>query len=261
MASTPNNLNLMLGAGQLWFKRNDADIGFAHLGNCTSFEMSFDDTVQKVINRMTSALGTYRKIVSERVGNISITGQEFNPDNIALVTQGTVGALNVTGSTAVGEVLATAAQATLGTSERAFQTAFREISAITIKQSATTLIVDDDYVVLDATLGLIKFLPSGAQWTDGVQIDIDYTYATVSNPTIAGGAVNTIEGELLFVGDPAAGPALDVQVWNFSIEPEGGLEFIGDNFLDWTISGEALDDSTNHPGEPFYRIVDREDYR
>ena len=261
MANTPSNTNLMLGAGVLWFNRFDADIGYAHLGNCTSFELSFEDTVQKVINRMTSALGTYRKIVSERVANVSVTGQEFNPDNIALVASGSVGALAQAGSTAVGEVLATAAQATIGSNQRAFQTAFRNISAITIKQSATTLIAGDDYIVQDATLGLILFLPTGGQWTDGVQIDIDYTYAADTSPTVNAGSVNTIEGSLLFVGDPAAGGAVDILVHKFSIEPEGGLELIGEDFLDWTLSGEALDDSANNPTAPFWQLVDRNDYR
>ncbi len=258
MSITPSNTNLMLGAGQLWFNRADADKGYAHLGNCTSFELSFEDTVQKVINRMTSALGTYRKIVSERVANVSITGQEFNPDNIALVASGSVGALSQAGSTATGEVLATAAQAT---GERAYQTAFRNISAITIKQGASTLIAGDDYTVEDAVLGLITFHTSGGLFVAGTQIDIDYTYAADTSPTVAGGAVNTIEGSLLFVGDPAAGGAMDIKIHRFSVEPEGGLEFIGDDFLDWTLSGEALDDSTNNPNYPFWQLVDRQDYR
>lgn len=262
MANTPSNTNLMLGAGQLWFNRFDADIGYAHLGNCTSFELSFEDTVQKVINRMTSALGTYRKIVSERVANVSITGQEFNPDNLALVASGSVGALAQAGSTAVGEVLATAAQASIPTGgQRAFQTAFRNISAITIKQGATTLVAADDYVVEDAVLGLIRFNEAGTLYANGTQIDIDYTYAADTSPTVAGGSVNTIEGSLIFVGDPAAGGAMDILIHRFSVEPEGGLEFIGDDFLDWTLSGEALDDSTNNPNYPFWQLVDRQDYR
>lgn len=258
MAITPSNRNLMLGAGQIWFNRNDVDTGYAHLGNCTSFELSFEDQVTKVVNRMTSALGTYRRIVQERVGNVSITGQEFNPDNIALVTSGTVGALAQSSSTVTGEVLATAAQAA---GERAFQTAFRNISSVVITQGTTTLTVDDDYTIEDATLGLITFHTAGSNFTPGTQIDIDYSYAADTSATVAGGSVNTIEGALLFVGDPAAGPAVDIKIHVFSVEPQGALELIGDGFLDWQITGEALDDSANHPNDPFWKLIDRNDYR
>jgi hypothetical protein len=255
---TPSNLNLMLGAGQLWFNRTDADTGYAHLGNCTSFELSFDDTIQKVINRMTNALGTYRRITSERVANVSVTGQEFNPDNVALVTMGDVAALAQGAASASGEVLATAAQAV---GERAYQTEFRNISAVVIKQGATTLTLDDDYTIEDATLGLITFHTDGTDFVAGTQIDIDYSYAAATNPTVRGGSKTNIEGALIFIGDPAAGPAMDVKVHIFSVEPEGALEFIGDNFLDWTLAGEALDDSVNHPNAPFWEAVDRLDYR
>ncbi len=258
MSITPNNTNLMLGAGQLWFDRNDADIGYAHLGNCTSFELSFDDTIQKVINRMSSALGTYRKITSERVGVVAITGQEFNQDNVALVTMGTVGVLSQGASSVTAEVLATALQAA---GERAYQTEFRQISAVVIKQGATTLTLDDDYTIEDAILGLITFHTAGTDFGAGVRIDIDYTHAADTSQTVRGGDSNNIEGTMIFIGDPAAGGAFDVKIHILSIEPEGGLEFIGDDFLDWQISGEALDDSTNFPDDPFWLLVDRADYR
>ena len=54
---------------------------------------------------------------------------------------------------------------------------------------------------------------------------------------------------------------MDVQVWNCSIEPEGGLDLISDDFLEWTLNCEILDDSTNHPNEPYFLAVDRGDYR
>lgn len=258
MSITPSNLNLMLGAGELWFKRNDIDTGFAHLGNCTSFNVSFEDEEKKVVNRMNSSLGTYRRITSSRTGNVEITGQEFNPDNIGLVTMGTVGVLAQAGSTAVGEVLATAAQAV---GERAYKTEFRQISAVVLKQGATTLTIDDDYTIEDAVLGVITFHTSGTDFVAGTQIDADYTYAADTSPTVAGGTNNVIEGVLLFVGDPAVGGAMDIEVHKMSLKPEGALEFIGDDTLDWTLSGEALDDSVNFPNDPFWKLVDRADYR
>jgi hypothetical protein len=109
--------------------------------------------------------------------------------------------------------------------------------------------------------GVIHILEGGGAWTDGIQVDIDYTYAADTSTTIKGGDTGTIYGSIMFLGDPAAGPAMDVEVWNVSIEPEGGLDLIGDNFLEWTLNCEVLDDSTNHPTEPYFLAVDRNDYR
>ena len=257
MSITPSNLNLLLGAGELWFNRADDDVGYAHMGNCTSFEMSFDDTVVKVVNRMTSALGTYRKITSERVGVVSITGQEFEPDNIALVTMGSVTALTQGSGSAVAEVLATAAQAR---GERAYTTLNRKISAVVIKQGATVLVLDDDYVINDVEIGLITFNTSGTLFVSGTQIDIDYSFAADTSIAVSGGSVNNIEGSVIFIGDPAAGGKFEVLIHKFSIEPEGGLEFIGDDFLDWTLGGEALDDSVTNPLFPFWQFIDRAVY-
>ncbi len=255
----PSNTNLLLGAGQVFFDRNDVDQGLAHLGNCTQFRIEFEDEKREVVNRMTSAQGTYRKVTSKRTGRLTIVGQEFEPKNAALVTMGTLSVLAQSASSASNEIIATAAQAVEGAT---YQTEFRNISVLVLKQGATTLVLDDDYVITDAVLGLITILVGGGQWVPATQIDAtSYTYAADTSTVIRGGDTGTIEGKLIFVGDPAAGPAMDVQCWICSIEPEGGLDFIGDDFLEWTLNCEILDDSANHPDEPYFLAVDRDDYR
>ena len=254
----PNNTNLLLGAGQVFFSRSDVDQGYVHLGNCTQFRIEFEDEKREVINRMTSAQGTYRKVTSKRTGRLNIIGQEFNPDNAALVTMGSKGALSVTGSSVTGEVLATAAQFVEGAY---YKTAFRDITSLVLTQGTTTLVEGTDYNIIDAETGLIEFIEGGANLTAATQVDADYTYASASNTTIRGGDTGDIYGSIFFVGDPAAGPAMDVEVWNVSIEPEGGLDLIGDDFLEWTLNCEILDDSANHPNEPYFLAVDRDDYR
>lgn len=254
----PDNTNLLLGAGAIYFDREDVDQGLVHLGNCTQFRIEFEDEKREVINRMTRSQGTYRKVTSRRTGRLNIVGQEFNPANHALVTMGSVGALSQAGSTVTGEVLATADQALAGAY---YTTEFRKISAITIQQGTTTLVEDTDYVVVDATRGLIQILENSPAFTASTQIDIDYTYDADTSATVRGGDTGDIYGRILFVGDPAAGPAQDVEVWRVSIEPEGGLDLIGDDFLEWTLNCEILDDSANHPDEPYYLAVDRDDYR
>jgi len=254
----PDNTNLLLGAGQVFFDRSDVDQGLVHLGNCTQFQVSFEDETREVINRMTASLGTYRKVTSKRTCRVNIVGQEFNPQNAALVTMGSLAALAQTSSSVTGEVLATAAQMIEGAY---YQTAFRQISSVVLTQGTTTLVEGTDYNITDATLGLIEIIEGGANLTAATQIDADYSYAADSSMSIRGGDTGNIFGRLVFIGDPAAGPAMDVEVHNVSIEPEGGLDFIGDDFLEWTLNCEALDDSANHPNDPFFLAVDRDDYR
>lgn len=254
----PDNTNLLLGAGQIFFDREDVDQGLVHLGNCTQFQISFEDETREVVNRMTQSLGTYRKVTSKRTGRLQIIGQEFNPQNAALVTMGSKSALTQSSSSVTGEVLATAAQMIAGAY---YQTAFRGISSVVLTQSTTTLVEGTDYNIIDATLGLIEIIEGGANLTPATQIDADYTYAADTSTTIRGGDTANIYGKIVFIGDPAAGPAMDIQVWRVSIEPEGGLDLIGEDFLEWTLNCEMLDDSTNHPDEPFFLAVDRNDYR
>lgn len=258
MPLAPDNTNLLLGAGQIFFDRSDVDKGLVHLGNCTAFQISFEDETREVTNKMTASQGTYRKVTSKRTGKLQITGQEFNPDNAALVTMGSKSALAQSSSSVTAEVLATAAQAVEGAY---YQTAFRGISSLVLKQGATTLVAGDDYEIIDATVGLIHILEGGALWADGTQVDADYTYAADTSTTIRGGDTGNIYGKVLFIGDPAAGPAMDVHVWNVSIAPSGGLDLIGDDFLSWTLDCEIMDDSVNHPNEPYFLAVDRNDYR
>lgn len=254
----PDNTNLLLGAGQVFFKRNDVDQGYVHLGNCTQFRIEFEDEKREVVNRMTSAQGTYRKVTSKRTGRLNIIGQEFNPDNQALVTMGSKSALTQSSSSVTGEVLATAAQFVEGAY---YRTVYRGISSLVLTQGTTTLVEGTDYNIIDATLGIIEIIPGGANITAATQLDADYSYAADTSTTIRGGDTGDIYGSILFVGDPAAGPAMDVEIWSLSIEPEGGLDFIGDDFLEWTLNCEILDDSSNHPNEPYYLAVDRDDYR
>ena len=63
--------------------------------------------------------------------------QEFALKNQALVMMASISALAQSSSSVTGEVLATAAQAYEGGT---YQTAFRQISSVTLKQSATSLV-------------------------------------------------------------------------------------------------------------------------
>lgn len=254
----PDNTNLLLGAGSVYFEREDVDQGLVHLGNCTQFRLEFEDETREVINRMTQSMGTYRKVTSKRTGRLSIIGQEFNPSNHALVSMGSESALSQGASTVTGEILATAAQMIEGAY---YQTAYRQISSVVLTQGTTTLVEGTDYEITDAELGLIHIIPGGANLTAATQIDADYSYAADTSTVVRGGDTGNIYGKIVFTGDPAAGPAYDIQVWRVSIEPEGGLDLIGDDFLEWTLNCEILDDSANHPNEPYYLAVDRADYR
>lgn len=260
MANAPSNLNVTLGRGEIWLRRTDAG-GFIHMGNCISLSIGFEDQIVRSMNKMRAGGGTYRRVVVDRQCNVTIEGQEFNADILGLaLSSGVPQAGTQIAGSATDEVLAVDDDV-LG--DRAYQTAFRRIDpdSVVISQGATTLVADNDYTITDPVAGIITFHSDGDNFVAGTQLDIDYDYDADANPIIGPGAVNQIEGTLLFKGDPATGMAKDMIMWRVAFSPEGDLEVIGDDFLTWTLSGEALDEGATYPDHPFYRIYDRNDFR
>jgi hypothetical protein len=74
-------------------------------------------------------------------------------------------------------------------------------------------------------------------------------------PIVKGGTDNTIEGALLFVGDPSAGPKMMVEVWRAGFTPDGALGLISEEFADLGLVGGVLADPVGHPGNQLYQVT------
>lgn len=252
----PNAGNILLGRGALYFDRFAAGTttrtGEQHLGNCTVFELTTADETKEKYESMTQASALYKSVTTKRDVELKITGDEFSLDNLSHVLMGTTGTLTQTSGTVTGETLTTKAKG-----GRWFPTAKRKISTVVVKVAAYTKTLGTDYKV-DETSGRIYIVPGGGI-ADDATVTVDYAYATISVPKVAGGVSGSVEGYLRFVGDPAAGPKMEVECWRVSFTPDGALGLISDDYGNWSLKGKVQSDLANHPTEPLYRVLNLTD--
>ncbi|AJQ26917.1 hypothetical protein [Pelosinus fermentans] len=102
--------------------------------------------------------------------------------------------------------------------------------------------------------GLIT-IPATSSITEGQAVKVSYDRPAGAYPKIAMATVGSVEGYLLFAGDPTKGPAYNADMWHVNITPNGALGFIGDDTGSFQVTVSVLDDRENHPDEPLYRLI------
>jgi hypothetical protein len=99
------------------------------------------------------------------------------------------------------------------------------------------------------------YIVEGGGIADAANIEVDYTYATISLPTVRGMNQTSVKGMIRFIGDPARGPKYECQIWRASIRADGAIGFISDEYASWTMTGDIESDAVNHPNEPHFRLI------
>jgi hypothetical protein len=253
--TAPSSENLLLGKGQVFFDRFDAaglSTGFKHLGNVETFELNTtDDKVQK-FSSMSAGAPLYKEVNRRRAAVLTLTGSEFHPENMALVTMGNLSEL-VQVATAV-----TAEPVSPTTVKGAYYMTKKlgPITAVTVTFGATPGVLGVDYAIINANVGLWRVLP-GTLLTGAVTIGYTPTaYTSGTGPSmVSGGAAGVIQGAVRFVGDPSTGPDMIVDVWRANVSPNGPVGLIGDDFATLSLTMAILDDSVLNPSFPLYRII------
>lgn len=257
-APTPSSDNLLVGKGEVFFNRFDANgvgTGLRHLGNVDAMEITTEDDVLEKYSNMSSDAPLYKKVPRRRNVGVRLTLSEFDPQNLSIVTMGTVDTTATQAGTAVtGEVLTT----------NAVHGAFYKFAKIgphtgvTVTGSGGAAVLGTDYRIHNPDLGIIQVLPGSTAIPAGSTITVGYTptaYTAGEIAVVAGGESSTVEGSLLFIGDPATGPRMQVEIWKVSFNPDGALALISDEFADVGIQGNVLADPVNHPTNKLYRVT------
>jgi hypothetical protein len=257
MPTAPSSDNLLLGKGSVYFDRFDTNgnpTGLLHLGNVETFELTTEDDNVDKYSSMTASAPLYSRVNRRRTATLKIVGNEFPPDNLALVLMGTVNTLTqvATGVTDEPVWAATHAGGYFTTKQ------LGPISAVTVKFGATSGVLGTDYAIINATAGLIRVLP-GTVLTGAVTVSYTPTaYTSTTSPkVIAGGISGTVSGKIVFIGDPTKGPKMMVEVWHANITPDGAVGLISDDYANLGLSAAVLDDSSNsdHVSFPLYKVT------
>jgi len=254
MAKEASGDNVMLGKGKVYFNRLDSSgdpTSERFLGNCTTFEVTTTDELREIYSSAEQSSPLLKSVNVRRTQEWTVVLNEFTKENMALALMGDVSAL-AQGSGSVSNEVPAAGNVVQG---NFFKTLYRNISTVVVTGTGgtPTYDVNDDYTV-DGTTGRIYIVPGGAI-ASGAALEVDYAYAAATNDTIRSGVDNLIEGFVRFIGDPAAGPIWECEIWKVSISPEGALGFISDDYAEFTLKGKVLADAENHPDEPYFRLI------
>jgi hypothetical protein len=253
--AAPSSENLLLGKGQVFFDRFDANgvsQGLRHLGNVETFELTTaDDNVDKY-SSMVAGAPLYKRVNRRRTVTLRITGDEFHPENMALVTMGDQSTLTQLATAVVAEpITPTTIPGVYYVTKK-----LGPISAVTVNFGAGAGVLGTDYAIIDANAGLIRILP-GTALTGAVTIDYTPTaYSSTTSPQVVhGGTAGQIQGKIVFLGDPSTGPKVKVEVWRVNISPDGAVGLISDDYATMGLSAAVQDDSVNHPASPLYEMT------
>jgi len=226
-----------LGSGRVYVNRKVGSVyqGFVPIGNATKFEIKENSEKKERISKDKANYGSaLNTVFIKKPAEINITLDDLDKDNLALVFLGNTSAVSVAGSTVIDE-------AATGYKDKIFQTAKRKISSVVLTDAAgtTTYVLNTDYAITDAELGLIKVLTAGAI-TDGQALKIDYTYGGKTSNKVAGGTNSNIIMKVLFDGvNQADQTKAEVNVWEAVLSPQSGVDFLADDFTSLELSGIA----------------------
>lgn len=257
MANSPSTDNYTLGKGVVYFNQWDgsAYTGERDLGNAPAF--TFNVSLEK-LEHYSSRGGLKAKdkeIVSELTPSISFTLDELNQDNFAMLSMADMVTISQTGASVTDE----SHVAHLG---KRIDLQFRDISAVSITNASdadTPLVNGQDFEIStalkDDKIGRIYILPNAPNVSEGDNLDIDYTYGTITYTEIRAFNQTSVEGKLRFVSDNPAGEDLELEAWSVSLTPSGDTALIGDDWSTLGFTCEVLKDETGHPNNPYFRII------
>jgi len=262
--NTANAADVYIGRGEVYVDRLDANrarTGERLVGVCDSFTIQTSDEVRDKYDTTKATTPLLKSVNVRRTPEISILLSEWNPENLELALMGTRQNFAQTGATKLNYI-PPAARVKKGywfPLEDPAGTERRTVSAVVVTGTGgmPTYVATTDYVV-DTVAGRIYVVPAGAI-TDGLALEVDFTYATISGttlPYVRAGVSNFIEAYVRVIGKPATGPTQEVQVWIASLSPDGELPLFGDDYGEFRIRGRVISDDVNHPNDPNYIVLE-----
>lgn len=240
---------LKLGKGSLLLDQLIAGVaqGFDFAGNCSAITIAADvTTVQKFSSTQASAPLIGRS-VTQVAYNMTATLDEFNFSMLKkflLAEEATANqALDAAATLQIADVVV----------GRYYQLGARQVSAVVVNVGSTLMVLNTDYT-LNSEFGIVRPIPGGAILDDDT-LDVEWSQAALAITQLRLAKVASPVCHLLYLSDDANADGAAAQdrleVWRVNIAPEGELNLISDDFGSYQLSMAVIDDSVNHPNDPF----------
>jgi hypothetical protein len=252
----------MLGKGSILFDIFDPvtglPTGLQHLGNCTKFELDMKDDIKELYQSLNKNVTLIATAVAKRQPKVALTGTDFSSNHMAISAMAAAKTtLAVAVATVTGETLISVAQVP-NCKGRYFRTLTPNYDptgvAPALTQNSVALVAGTDYVLADPVTGLI-YIPLTSTITGAFPVLITYHTLLGNFDQVAGATVPHQQGHLVFVPDPVDGQKIGVDIWRVNLNPNGQVGLIADDYGNWTLDGQILDDTANHPLAPFFQYT------
>lgn len=253
----------MFGKGSVLLDRFDPvtglPTGLVHLGNVRKFEIETKDDKAELFQYINATPSKIASAVKKREVKLVVEGTDFSADHVA-IAQMSAGktTLAVSAATVTAETLITTAQAATAKG-KFFRTLFLNVDNVTtppaLVQNSVPLVLGVDYTVADAQKGLFYLPTTGTVVVSGFPVTITYNKLVGTFAQVAGSSIPFVQGRVLFVPDPTDGQKIGCELWRVNLSPNGQIGLIADDYGNWTLDGDVLDDTSNHPTAPFYQYT------
>lgn len=251
----PSTDNYMVGKGKLYFDRLDDDgnsTGELDLGNDPIFALTPDN---ELLEHFSSMEGVKKKdkiaVIASNL-NGKFTLDEPNIENLILaLSSEPVQYLNQGDGNQINEPVT----CFTGKWVKILRRKFTEGTVVVTNEAHTVTYVETTDYVIDYTIGRI-FAVSGGAIANSQTVHVDYTYEEHSYPYANPATDPEVEGLLRFVGNTDFGFDFEIVLWRAKISASGDINFISDEWAQIEFNLECLDDTENHPDEPYGMIID-----
>ena len=247
-----NSGNVKLGKGSLLLALWDANgntNGFDFSGNANSIELTAEPTNVEIFSSSQAAAPLLDRARTRISYTLTGSFNEFTMRNLEYFL---AGERNTKTQNIGAAIPITFTDIVAG---RYYQLGARQVTGVVAVKvpGSQVLVLGTDYT-LNAEFGIIRFLDS-ADLSDDDDVLVEFDNPALSIDQIRVAQAGTKYAHLLYLSDDAntqGNSAKDrLEVWKVDVSPEGGLQFIGDEYGSFSLTMGVLDDSENHADDPF----------
>lgn len=244
MAIAPRTPNYTLGAGKLYFDRQDADgssTGEFYIGNTTALSSTTAETRQEHYTSDYASRAKDASVVTQSDVTLGFTTDDINPFNLALLWKGDASILSVMAipSTITIQTVNRGRWYQLGVTD-ASPTGARAVTITSVTTSATTPVaLDADSWEADTQRGRIFISDTATDVEDGDQVTITWTAEAHSRDMVIASG-ESIRGSMRYIADNTTGINRD-DFWPLvDLSPDGDFDFKADSWTSMSFTGEVL---------------------
>lgn len=252
-----NGQNVKLGKGSLFLARIAAGVSDAldFVGNANSLSINSEPTNVEIFSSTERSGALIAQANLRTLYTMTASINEFTKENLLLWFKGAEYTKTQAASTGKTVLISNVRKG------KFYELGARQVENVVLTIGTVTLVSGTDYT-LNSEFGIFKILTGSTHVSDAGTDDIE---ATFEQPALEITQLRlnkeaSQECRVLFLADDAntSGVAAKdrLEIWRANVAPDGELNLISDEYGAFSLTAAIMDDSENHPDDP-YGTLDR----